>query len=141
MTTHEIGTREEWLKARIELLEDEKDLTRRSDELARRRQELPWVRVDKAYRFETDEGSASLADLFRGRSQLLIYHFMFGPDYTAGSPSCSAIADGFNGSVVHLANHAVSLFAASRAPLAQLQAYKPRLGWTCPCASSFHTDF
>ena len=109
MTQHLIATREEWLAARLELLEAEKELTRRSDELARRRQELPWVRIDKEYRFETDEGSASLADLFRGRSQLLVYHFMFGPDYTAGCPSCSAIADGFDGFVVHLANHDVML--------------------------------
>ena len=125
MADHKTGTRKEWLAARLELLEAEKELTRRSDELARRRQELPWVRIDKEYRFETDEGSASLADLFRGRSQLLVYHFMFGPDYTAGCPSCSAIADGFDGFVVHLANHDVMLSAVSRAPLAQLQAYKP----------------
>ena len=109
MTKHMTGTREEWLAARLELLEDEKELTQRSDELARRRQELPWVRIDKAYRFDTDEGSASLADLFRGRSQLLVYHFMFGPDYKAGCPSCSSIADGFNGVAVHLANHDVAL--------------------------------
>ena len=141
MTKHTTGTREEWLAARLELLEAEKELTRRSDELARRRQELPWVRIDKAYRFETDEGSASLADLFRGRSQLLVYHFMFGPDYTAGCPSCSAIADGFNGLVVHLANHDVMLSAVSRAPLAKLQAYKRRMGWTFPWASSFGSDF
>jgi predicted dithiol-disulfide oxidoreductase (DUF899 family) len=141
MTTHTIGTRKEWLAARLELLKAEKELTHRSDELARRRQELPWVRIDKAYRFETDEGSASLADLFRGRSQLLVYHFMFGPDYTAGCPSCSSIADGFNGSVVHLANHDVTLTAVSRAPLAKLQAYKRRMGWTFPWASSFGTDF
>jgi predicted dithiol-disulfide oxidoreductase (DUF899 family) len=141
MTKHITGTREEWLAARLELLEAEKELTRRSDELARRRQELPWVRIDKAYRFETDAGSASLADLFRGRSQLLIYHFMFGPDYTAGCPSCSAIADGFNGSVVHLANHDVTLSAVSRAPLAKLQAYKRRMGWTFPWASSLGSDF
>jgi predicted dithiol-disulfide oxidoreductase (DUF899 family) len=141
MTKHITGTREEWLAARLALLEAEKELTRRSDELARRRQELPWVRIDKAYRFETDAGSASLADLFRGRSQLLIYHFMFGPDYTAGCPSCSAIADGFNGSVVHLANHDVTLSAVSRAPLAKLQAYKRRMGWTFPWASSFGSDF
>ncbi len=101
MTDHKTGTREEWLVARLGLLKEEKELTRRSDELARRRQELPWVRIDKEYQFETDEGSASLADLFRGRSQLLVYHFMFGPDYTAGCPSCSAIADGFNGFAVH----------------------------------------
>ena len=141
MTTHTTGTRNEWLAARLELLEAEKDLTRRSDELARRRQELPWVRMDKEYRFETDEGSAALTDLFRGRSQLLIYHFMFGPDYTAGCPSCSAIADGFDASVVHLANHDVTLMAVSRAPLAKLQAYKRRMGWTFPWASSFGSDF
>ena len=141
MTKHITGTRKEWLAARLELLAAEKELTRRSDELALRRQELPWVRVDKEYRFETDEGSASLADLFRGRSQLLIYHFMFGPDYTAGCPACSAIADGFNGSVVHLANHDVTLSAVSRAPLAKLQGYKRRMGWTFPWASSFGSDF
>src|SRR5712671_1935665 len=124
MTTHTISTREAWLVARLVLLKEEKELTRRSDEVARRRQELPWVRVDKEYRFETDEGSASLAELFRGRSQLIVYHFMFGPDYAAGCPSCSMIADGFNGFVVHLANHDVTLSAVSRAPLAKLQAYK-----------------
>src|SRR3954465_5394593 len=141
MTTHMTGTREEGLAARLELLEAEKELTRRSDELARQRQELPWVRIDKEYLFETDEGTASLTDLFGGRSQLLIYHFMFGPDYTAGCPSCSAIADGFDGSVVHLANHDVTLCAVSRAPLAQLQAYKRRMGWSFPGASSFDSDF
>ena len=114
---HKVVSRDEWLDARLKLLAEEKDLTRRADELARRRQEMPWVRIDKAYRFETDDGSASLADLFQGRSQLLVYHFMFGPDYTAGCPSCSAIADGFNGFAVHLANHDVMLWAASRAPL------------------------
>jgi len=141
MTKHMTGTRKEWLAARLELLKAEKELTRRSDELARRRQELPWVRVDKKYQFETDEGSASLADLFRGRSQLLIYHFMFGPDYTAGCPSCSAVADGFDGSVVHLANHDVTLMVVSRAPLAKLQAYKRRLGWSFPWASSHGSEF
>jgi predicted dithiol-disulfide oxidoreductase (DUF899 family) len=141
MTKHMTGTREEWLAARLELLEAEKELTRRSDELARRRQELPWVRVDKEYRFETDEGSASLADLFRGRSQLLVYHHMFGPDYTAGCATCSTIADGFNGFAVHLANHDVTLSAVSRAPLAKLQAYKRRMGWTFPWASSLGGDF
>jgi predicted dithiol-disulfide oxidoreductase (DUF899 family) len=141
MTNHKTGTREEWLAARLELLKAEKELTRRSDELARRRQELPRVRIDKEYRFETDDGSASLKDLFRGRSQLLVYHFMFGPDYTAGCPACSAIADGFNGFVVHLANHDVTLSAVSRAPLAKLQAYKRRMGWTFPWASSFGSDF
>jgi predicted dithiol-disulfide oxidoreductase (DUF899 family) len=141
MTDHKTGTREQWLAARLELLEAEKALTRRSDELARRRQELPWVRIDKEYRFQTDGGTASLADLFAGRSQLLIYHFMFGPDYTAGCPSCSAIADGFDGSVVHLANHDITLCAVSRAPLAKLQAYKQRMGWSFPWASSSGSDF
>jgi predicted dithiol-disulfide oxidoreductase (DUF899 family) len=141
MTDRKIGTREEWLALRLELLKDEKELTRRSDELARRRQELPWVRIDKEYGFETDQGSASLADLFKGRSQLLVYHFMFGPDYTAGCPSCSAIADGFDRSVVHLANHDVTLSAVSRAPLAKLDTYKRRMGWTFPWASSFGIDF
>jgi predicted dithiol-disulfide oxidoreductase (DUF899 family) len=141
MTKHRTGTREEWLATRLELLEAEKELTRRSDELAQRRQELPWVRIDKEYRLETDEGSASLADLFRGRSQLLVYHFMFGPDYTAGCPSCSAIADGFNGFVIHLANHDVMLWAVSRAPLEKLQVYKQRMGWTFPWASSLGSDF
>jgi len=136
-----IASREEWHAARLELLDAEKDLTRRSDELARRRQELPRVRIDKSYRFETDEGSASLPDLFRGRSQLLVYHFMFGPDYSAGCPACSAIADGFNGFAAHLANHDVALWAVSRAPLAKLQAYKRRMGWTFPWASSFGGDF
>jgi predicted dithiol-disulfide oxidoreductase (DUF899 family) len=141
MTKHTTGTRKEWLAARLELLAAEKEVTRRSDELARRRQELPWVRIDKQYRLETDEGSASLADLFRGRSQLLVYHFMFGPDYTAGCPACSAIADGFNGFTAHLANHDVMLWAVSRAPLAKLQAYERRMGWTFPWASSFGSDF
>src|SRR5438874_5070798 len=141
MTDHKTGTREEWLAARLELLDAEKALTRRSDELARQRQALPWVQIDKEYRFETDEGAASLADLFRERSQLLIYHFMFGPDYTAGCPSCSAIADGFDRSVVHLANHDVTLCAVSRAPLAKLQAFQRRMGWTFPWASSLGSDF
>jgi predicted dithiol-disulfide oxidoreductase (DUF899 family) len=141
MNAHKIGTREEWRAARIALLAVEKDLTHRSDELARRRRELPWVPVTKAYRFETDQGPASLADLFKGRSQLLVYHFMFGPDYQAGCPSCSAIADGFNGDAVHLANHDVTLMAVSRAPLAKLQAYKRRMGWTFPWASSSGGDF
>src|SRR4030081_1667906 len=142
---HNIVSKEEWIAARLGLLKEEKELTRRSDELARRRQELPWVRVDKAYRFETDKGSGSLKDLFRGRSQLLVYHFMFGPDYAAGCPSCSAIADGFDGFVVHLANHDVTLSAVSRAPLAKLQAYKRRMGGTFSWASSpsrhFNIDF
>jgi predicted dithiol-disulfide oxidoreductase (DUF899 family) len=141
MATHTTGTRKQWLAARLELLEAEKDLTRRSDELARRRQALPWVRIDKPYRFDTDEGSGSLADLFHGRSQLLVYHFMFGPDYKAGCPSCCSIADGFNGFAVHLANHDVMLWAVSRAPLVKLQAYKRRMGWTFPWASSHGGDF
>jgi predicted dithiol-disulfide oxidoreductase (DUF899 family) len=141
MTEHKTGTREQWVSARLKLLEAEKELTRRSDELARQRQALPWVRVDKEYRFDTDAGTESLVDLFRGRSQLLVYHFMFGPDYKAGCPSCSAIADGFNGFAAHLANHDVMLWAVSRAPLAKLQAYKQRLGWTFPWASSHGGDF
>src|SRR5213076_1227151 len=115
MTNHKTGTREEWLAARLELLNAEKEVTRRGDELAQRRQELPWIRIDKEYRFETDEESALLADLFRKRSQLLVYHFIFEPDYTAGCPSCSAITDGFDDFVVHLANHDVTLAAVSRA--------------------------
>jgi predicted dithiol-disulfide oxidoreductase (DUF899 family) len=141
MATHTTGTREQWLTARRELLEAEKDLTHRSDEVARRRQELPWVRIDNEYRFDTDAGSASLVDLFKGRSQLLVYHFMFGPDYTAGCPSCSAIADGFNGFFVHLEHHDVAFSAVSRAPLAKLQAYRRRMGWTFPWASSSGSDF
>ena len=138
---HPIATREEWLAQRLDLLKAEKELTRRSDELARRRQELPWVRIDKEYRFETDEGNVALLDLFQGRSQLLVYHFMFGPDYKAGCPSCSAIADGFDGFAVHLANHDVMLSAVSLAPLEKLQAYKRRMGWTFRWASSLSTDF
>jgi predicted dithiol-disulfide oxidoreductase (DUF899 family) len=137
MTKHRTGTREEWLAARLELLETEKELTRRSDELARRRQELPWVRIDRKYRFETDEGKASLADLFKGHSQLLVYHFMFGPDYSSGCPSCSAIADGFNGFGVHLANHDVMLWAVSRAPLegasCELRSATDRMACSSPC--------
>ncbi|MBL28937.1 MAG: thioredoxin [Rhodospirillaceae bacterium] len=145
MTSHAIGTREEWLAARLALLEEEKALTRRSDELAQWRRELPWVRIDKPYRFETEEGEASLQDLFGGRSQLLVYHFMFGPDYAAGCPSCSGIADSFNGVYVHLENHDVAFTAISRAPLAKLQGYKRRMGWRFPWASSegraFNFDF
>src|ERR1039457_1649181 len=136
-----VASRAEWLKARLELLKAEKELTRRSDELARQRHELPWVRIDKEYRFDTDKGSASLADLFRGRSQLIIYHFMFGTDYKAGCLSCSAIADGFNGIVPHLVNHDVAFFAVSQAPLEKLQAYKRRMDWRFPWASSFDSDF
>jgi predicted dithiol-disulfide oxidoreductase (DUF899 family) len=141
MTDHRTGTREEWLAARRELLEAEKELTRRSDELARRRQDLPWVRIDKQYQFDTDEGNVPLRGLFGGCSQLLVYHFMFGPDYTAGCPSCSAMADGFNGFAIHLANHDVTLCAVSRAPLAKLQAFRKRMGWSFPWASSRSSDF
>jgi predicted dithiol-disulfide oxidoreductase (DUF899 family) len=141
ITTHKTGTREEWLAARLELLAAEKELTRRGDELAQQRQELPWVQIDKKYRFDTEEGNASLTDLFKGRSQLLVYHFMFGPDYKAGCPSCSSIADSFNGIVVHLENHDVAFSAVSRAPFEKLQGYKQRMGWTFPWASSFNSDF
>ncbi|OLL27674.1 thioredoxin [Burkholderia sp. SRS-W-2-2016] len=141
MTTHTTATREQWLSARRALLEAEKAHTRRGDELAQQRQALPWVRVDKSYRFDTERGSASLADLFQGRSQLLVYHFMFGPDYKAGCPSCSSIADGFDGFAVHLAHHDVMLMAVSRAPLAKLQEYQRRMGWTFPWASSADGDF
>jgi predicted dithiol-disulfide oxidoreductase (DUF899 family) len=141
MTTHMTGTREQWLAARLNLLAAEKDLTQRGDEVSQQRQALPWVRVDKEYRFETEDGGVALKDLFMGRAQLLVYHFMFGPDYKAGCPSCSAIADGFNGLAVHLANHDVMLTAVSRAPLAKLRAYKQRMGWTFPWASSHSGDF
>jgi predicted dithiol-disulfide oxidoreductase (DUF899 family) len=141
MASHNIGTRKQWLGERLDLLKAEKEHTRKGDELAKRRQELPWVRVDKDYRFDTIEGKASLKDLFRGRSQLLMYHFMFGPEYSAGCPACSSIADGFNGVAVHLANHDVMFWAVSRAPLPKLQAYEKRMSWTFPWASSFGSDF
>lgn len=141
ISTATIDTRQAWLAKRLDLLEAEKEHTRRSDELATMRQALPWVRIEKPYRFDTDKGSSTLAELFRGRSQLVIYHFMFGPDYAAGCPSCSAIADGFNGIAVHLDNHDVAFGVVSRAPLAKLQAYKKRMGWSFPWASSFGTDF
>jgi predicted dithiol-disulfide oxidoreductase (DUF899 family) len=141
MTAHSTGTREEWLAARRELLAAEKELTHRGDEVTRRRLRLPWVRVDKEYEFDTDDGRASLADLFRGRSQLIVYHFMLGPDYAAGCPSCSSIADGFDGFVVHLENHDVAMTAVSRAPLEKIQAFKGRMGWRFPWASAFRTDF
>jgi len=141
MSDHRTGTREEWLAARLELLGAEKAHTRRGDELTKMRQELPWVRIDKEYRFDTEGGKASLAELFRGRSQILMYHFMFGPEYEAGCPACSAIADGFNGFAAHLANHDVMLWAVSQAPLEKLRAYKKRMGWSFPWASSFGSDF
>lgn len=144
-TSHPVGTREQWLAARLDLLAAEKAHTRQADELARRRQSLPWVRVDADYRFATDAGDASLADLFHGRSQLIVYHFMFGEDYTAGCPSCSMIADGFDGFTTHLARHDLMLWAVSRAPLAKLLAFRRRMGWSFPWASSlgsaFNTDF
>jgi predicted dithiol-disulfide oxidoreductase (DUF899 family) len=141
MADHRIGTRGEWLAARLELLAREKEHTRLGDELARQRRELPWLRVEKDYRFDTDDGARTLTELFDGRSQLLVYHFMFGPEYTAGCPACSAIADGFNGSVVHLQNHDVAFTAISRAPLEKLHAYRRRMGWSFPWASSFKSDF
>lgn len=139
--THRTATRNEWLKLRLDLLKAEKEHTRRGDELAQKRQDLPWVKIDRTYMFETDKGVVPFADLFQGRSQLLVYHFMFGPDYKAGCPSCSAIADGFNGFAVHLANHDVMLWAVSRAPFAKLKAYRQRMGWTFPWASSQGGDF
>jgi predicted dithiol-disulfide oxidoreductase (DUF899 family) len=141
MSPHPIATREQWLAARLDLLEAEKELVRRSDELAKRRQALPWVPVEKEYRFETQDGPATLADLFAGNSQLLVYHFMFGPEFTGGCPSCSAIADGFNGTHIHLQNHDVTLAAVSRAPIEKLVAYRRRLGWSFPWASSLDSDF
>ncbi|WP_322101458.1 DUF899 domain-containing protein [Paraburkholderia sp. J41] len=141
MTTHRTGTRDEWRAARLALLAAEKEHTRRGDALAQQRAALPWVRVQRPYRFETEHGAASLPDLFAGRSQLLVYHFMFGPDYRAGCPSCSAIADGIDGAAVHLAHHDVTLMAVSRAPLAKLLAYRTRMGWRFPWASSHDNAF
>lgn len=140
-TTHPVASREDWLTARLALLDAEKDLTRRSDELALQRQQLPWVRIDKDYVFDTDDGDASLRDLFGGRTQLIVYHFMFAPSWSAGCPSCSSVADGFDGVRIHLEHHDVAMTAVSRAPLDQLQAYKRRMGWTFPWASSHRTDF
>ena len=141
MTIAMNATRQEWLEARLDLLEEEKELTRRSDALAAKRQQLPRVRIDKQYHFDTEGGDASLKDLFGGRSQLLVYHFMFGPDYSVGCPSCSTIADGFNGFFVHLQNHDVAFTVVSRAPLEKLQAFKRRMGWSFPWASSAGSDF
>jgi len=140
-TNHPTGTREEWLAARLELLSAEKDLTRRNDDVARRRRELPWVRIDKEYGFDTEDGEATLADLFHGRSQLLVYHFMFGPDWEEGCPSCSSVADGFDETHLHLQNHDVAFTAVSRAPLEKLLAYRERMGWSFPWASSGRSDF
>jgi predicted dithiol-disulfide oxidoreductase (DUF899 family) len=141
MTEPKIGTREAWQRAREELLAKEKELTRRSDELARERRALPWVPIEKEYRFETDEGTKTLAELFDGRSQLLMYHFMFGPEYESGCPMCSAGADTYNGAVPHLNARDVTFLCASRAPLAKLQAYRERMGWTFPWVSSEGSDF
>jgi len=141
MTEHRTGTRDEWLEARLRLLKAEKELTRLGDDIARQRRELPWVRIDKDYRFDTEQGEATLADLFRGRSQLVVYHFMFGPDWDAGCPSCSAVADGFDETHLHLQNHDVAFTAISRAPLDKLLAYRERMGWSFPWASSGRSDF
>jgi predicted dithiol-disulfide oxidoreductase (DUF899 family) len=141
MTQHSTGTRDEWLEARLDLLKAEKELTRQSDDLARRRRELPWVRVDKDYVFDTEDGDATLADLFRGRSQLIVYHFMYDPDWDEGCPSCSGVADGFDETHLHLQNHDVAFTAVSRAPLDKLFAYRERMRWSFPWASSGRSDF
>jgi predicted dithiol-disulfide oxidoreductase (DUF899 family) len=141
MTTHTTGSREEWLAARIELLEREKELTRRSDELALQRRELPWVRIEEGYAFQTAEGTKTLAELFGGRSQLLVYHLMFGPDDELACEGCSYTADGLAGAVSHLNYHGVTFVAVSRGRLEQLEPYKERMGWTFPWVSSFGTDF
>jgi len=141
MTTHRTGTAAEHLDARVELLAAEKELTRRADELARRRRDLPWVRVDEDYAFDTEDGDATLAALFRGRSQLVVYHFMFGPDWDEGCPSCSSVADGFDETHLHLQNHDVAFTAVSRAPLKKLLEYRDRMAWSFPWASSNQSDF
>jgi predicted dithiol-disulfide oxidoreductase (DUF899 family) len=141
MTTHRTATRDDWLDARLELLEAEKKLTRLNDDVARRRRDLPWVRMDKDYVFDTDDGEAKLPDLFRGRPQLVVYHFMYGPDWDEGCPSCSAVADGFDETHLHLQNHDVAFTAVSRAPLEKLLAYRDRMGWCFPWASSGRSDF
>ncbi len=141
MTNHPTGSHDEWLEARLELLKAEKELTRLNDDVARQRRELPWVRLDKDYLFDTEDGEATLADLFHGRSQLLVYHFMYGPDWDEGCPSCSAVADGFDETHLHLQNHDVAFTAVSRAPLEKLLAYRDRMGWSFPWASSGRSDF
>ncbi len=141
MTDHKVVGREEWQAARDELLQREKEHTRMADELARRRRELPWVAIEKEYRFDADDGTRTLAELFDGRSQLLIYHFMFGPTYEAGCRTCSSMVDGFDGLLPHLHARDVTLLLVSRAPLAKLQAYKQRMGWSLPWVSSANTDF
>lgn len=140
-TGHNIGTREDWLAARAELLKAEKEHTRHGDELWRKRRELPWVLISKDYRFDSENGKVSLADLFRGRSQLVVYHFMFGPEYTAGCPACSATADGFNGVLPHLEARDVTMICVSRAPLQKLLAFRKRMGWSFNWVSSYGTDF
>ncbi len=141
MTHHRTVSREEWLRARVELLGAEKALTRQSDDLARRRRELPWVRIDEHYVFDTEHGEATLADLFHGRSQLIVYHFMYGPDWDEGCPSCSAVADGFDETHLHLQNHDVAFTAVSRAPLDKLLAYRDRMEWSFPWVSSGRSNF
>jgi predicted dithiol-disulfide oxidoreductase (DUF899 family) len=141
MTDHKTGTRDEWLGAREQLLAREKEHTRLGDELAEQRRELPWVRVEKEYRFDTDDGEKSLVELFDGRSQLLVYHFMFGPSYEAGCPTCSSMADGINGVLSHLHARDVTFAFVSQAPLEKLQPYKRRMGWSVPWVSTAHTDF
>src|ERR671912_1734634 len=141
MTEHKIGSREEWQAARQELLQREKEHTRMGDELARQRRELPWVPLEKEYRFETDQGTRTLAELFDGRTQLLVYHFMFGPSYEAGCPTCSSMADTVDGALPHLHARDVTMMYVSRAPLGKLQAYKRRMGWNMPWASSAGSDF
>ena len=138
---HHTGTRDEWLDARLDLLKAEKELTRLNDDLARRRRELPWVRIDKDYRFDTEDGEATLADLFRGRSQLIVYHFMYAPHWDEGCPSCSGVADGFDETHLHFQNHDVAFTAVSRAPLEKLLAYRDRMEWSFPWASSARSDF
>jgi len=141
MTDHKVGTRAEWLAARADLLGREKELTRMGDELARQRRELPWVPVEKEYRLQTEEGTKTLAELFDGRSQLVVYHFMFGPNYDGGCPSCSSTADTFNGVLAHLRARDVTMICVSRAPLEKLLAYRQRMGWSFPWASSYDSDF
>jgi predicted dithiol-disulfide oxidoreductase (DUF899 family) len=141
MTEHRVGTREEWLRAREELLVKEKELTRRNDELARERRELPWYPIEKEYRFDTESGTKTLAELFDGRSQLLVYHFMFGPRYTAGCPVCSSGADTYDGAIEHLNARDVTFLCSSRAPLERLLAYRDRMGWHFPWVSTQGSDF
>jgi predicted dithiol-disulfide oxidoreductase (DUF899 family) len=141
MTDHRIATPDEWLTARLELLKAEKELTRLNDDLTRQRLELPWVRVEQDYRFDTEVGEATLADLFHGRSQLIVYHFMYAPEWDEGCPSCSGVADGFDETHWHLQNHDVAFTAISRAPLDKLLAYRDRMGWKFPWVSSGRTDF